>query len=76
MGGQECGIKTIEADGKVYARLPYPPTDDPGDYYQPNCRDCGTPKGGVHHAFCCLDFCPVDPSHGQTLTCGHGIQDV
>jgi hypothetical protein len=23
-----------------------------------NCRDCGTPPGGVHHPGCCVERCP------------------
>lgn len=72
MNGQECRIKTIEVDGKSYDRLPFPVDAD----LPPNCHDCGVVQGGIHHAFCCLDFCPVDESHGQTLGCGHGIQDL
>lgn len=76
MNGQECRFKTIEVDGKIYERLPFtaevcgiPDADLPD-----HCHDCGVAQGGVHHAFCCLDICPVDETHGQTLGCSHGIQ--
>jgi len=31
------------------------------------CRDCGTPPGGVHHPGCCVERCPA--CLGQSLGC-------
>jgi hypothetical protein len=72
MNGQECRIKTIEVDGRTYNRLSLAIEPE----LPPTCHDCGVRQGGLHHAFCCLDFCPVDESHGQTLMCGHGIHGI
>lgn len=71
MNGQECATKTINVDGVAYPRVPYPPTElGPSAGFPGNCRDCNTPKGGLHHRFCCLDMCPV--GDGQFLGCAHG----
>lgn len=60
-------------NGSVYGREAYPPTDldwlDP-DEMPYNCRDCGTPKGGIHHQSCCMEHCPL--GDGQLLSCAHG----
>jgi hypothetical protein len=32
-----------------------------------DCRDCGTPPGGVHHPGCCVERCPA--CRGQALGC-------
>jgi hypothetical protein len=56
--------------GKAYAPLPYGEERYPKRYKPaPNCGDCGTPLGGVHHPGCDLESCPI--CMGQALTCGH-----
>ncbi|WP_433730991.1 hypothetical protein ACQP2Y_21540 [Actinoplanes sp. CA-051413] len=72
MSSQECGTETVNIKGVVYKRLAYPPNYDwmPAAEFPDNCRDCGTPKGGLHHQFCCMEECPV--GDGQWLSCAHG----
>jgi len=74
MNGQECRIKTVNLGGIEYARLTYPPILEwmAYDEFLDYCRDCGTPKGGIHHPDCCLEDCPL-PDHGQRLMCRCGL---
>lgn len=41
-------------DGVERARTPY--YDDPE--YPEHCRDCGTPRGQLHHPGCDVERCP------------------
>lgn len=43
-----------EIDPVLYGDEWYPFSDEPG----PTCRDCGAPKGLIHHADCSCSECP------------------
>lgn len=72
MNGQECRTKTVEIDGVVRDRIPYPPNYDwmGADEFPETCRDCGVTKGGIHHERCRMEDCPA--CGGQLLSCDHG----
>ena len=46
-------------------RMPYNP-----EYGGPDktCRDCGAPRGGLHHPGCDTEICPM--CGGQAISCG------
>jgi hypothetical protein len=67
--GISCLTDPIVIDGRTYTRVRWGQEIRPRHRYEPEeCRDCGTPIGGVHHLGCCLERCPA--CHGQAISCG------
>jgi hypothetical protein len=66
--GISCLTDPVIIGGKAYAPIPFGQELRPRHRYEPEeCRDCGTPLGGVHHPGCCMERCPA--CHGQALGC-------
>ncbi len=64
--GISCLTDPIVIDGKAYAPVRWGQELRPRHRYEPEeCRDCGTPLGGVHHPGCCMERCPA--CHGQAI---------
>ncbi len=57
---------TVEVEGVPRERISYPPDGDTS--YPVECRDCGTPQGGLHHPGCHAERCPG--CGGQAIGCG------
>ena len=67
--GISCLTDPVVIDGKPYAPIRWGQELRPRHRYEPeDCRDCGTPLGGVHHPGCCMERCPA--CHGQAIGCG------
>ena len=67
--GISCLTDPVVIDGKPYAPVRWGQELRPRHRYEPEeCRDCGTPLGGVHHPGCCMERCPA--CHGQAIGCG------
>ncbi len=67
--GISCLTDPVVIDGRAYSPIPWGQELRPRHRYEPeDCRDCGTPLGGVHHPGCCLERCPA--CHGQAIGCG------
>lgn len=83
MNGVSCAGPTVEilrpspdatgAKPGTYQRVPYDP--DYGDETQ-RCRDCGTPRHGLHHPGCDMEQCPtpecvdIEGRRNQAISCG------
>jgi hypothetical protein len=66
--GISCLTDPVIIDGKAYAPIPWGQELRPRHRYEPEeCRDCGTPLGGIHHPGCCMERCPA--CHGQAIGC-------
>ena len=66
--GISCLTDPIIIGGKAYAPIPWGQELRPRHRYEPEeCRDCGTPLGGIHHPGCCMERCPA--CHGQAIGC-------
>jgi hypothetical protein len=67
--GISCLTDPVVIDGRPYAPIRWGQELRPRHRYEPEeCRDCGTPLGGVHHPGCCMERCPA--CHGQAIGCG------
>ena len=67
--GISCLTDPVVIDGRAYAPVRWGQELRPRHRYEPEeCRDCGTPLGGVHHPGCCIERCPA--CHGQAIGCG------
>jgi hypothetical protein len=67
--GISCLTDPVVIDGRAYAPIPWGQELRPRHRYEPEeCRDCGTPLGGIHHPGCCMERCPA--CHGQAIGCG------
>ncbi len=67
--GISCLTDPVIIGGKAFARIRWGQELRPRHRYEPEeCRDCGTPLGGVHHLGCCMERCPA--CHGQAIECG------
>jgi hypothetical protein len=67
--GISCLTDPVIIGGKAYAPVRWGQELRPRHRYEPDeCRDCGTPLGGVHHPGCCIERCPA--CHGQAISCG------
>ncbi len=67
--GISCLTDPVIIGGKALARVRWGQELRPRHRYEPEeCRDCGTPLGGVHHLGCCMERCPA--CHGQAIQCG------
>jgi hypothetical protein len=67
--GISCLTDPVLIGGKAYAPVRWGQELRPRHRYEPEeCRDCGTPLGGVHHPGCCIERCPA--CHGQAISCG------
>ena len=68
MEGISCLTDPVIIGGRSYAPIPWGQELRPRHRYEPEeCRDCGTPLGGVHHPGCCMERCPA--CHGQAIGC-------
>jgi hypothetical protein len=66
--GISCLSDPIIIGGKAYSPIRFGQERRPRHRFEPEeCRDCGTPLGGVHHPGCCIERCPA--CHGQALGC-------
>ena len=66
--GISCLTDPVVIDGRAYAPIPWGQELRPRHRYEPEeCRDCGTPLGGIHHPGCCMERCPA--CHGQAIGC-------
>ena len=66
--GISCLTDPVIIGGRAYAPIPWGQELRPRHRYEPEeCRDCGTPLGGVHHPGCCMERCPA--CHGQAIGC-------
>jgi hypothetical protein len=66
--GISCLSDPIVIRGKTYAPIRFGQERRPRHQFEPDeCRDCGTPLGGVHHPGCCIERCPA--CHGRALGC-------
>lgn len=69
MNGSTCPQATYAIAEGEYERIPY---GDLRDLVQPpcppNCADCNTPLGGLHHPGCDVERCPR--CGGQSISCG------
>jgi hypothetical protein len=66
--GISCLTDPVVIGGRSYAPIPWGQELRPRHRYEPEeCRDCGTPMGGVHHPGCCMERCPA--CHGQAIGC-------
>ncbi len=66
--GISCLTDPVIINGKAYATIPWGQELRPRHRYEPEeCRDCGTPLGGIHHPGCCMERCPA--CHGQAIGC-------
>jgi hypothetical protein len=66
--GISCLTDPVLIGGKAYAPIRWGQELRPRHRYEPeDCRDCGTPLGGVHHPGCCMERCPA--CHGQAIGC-------
>jgi hypothetical protein len=73
--GISCLSDPIIIGGKAYAPVRFGQECRPRHRFEPDeCRDCGTPLGGVHHPGCCIERCPA--CHGQALGCPCFTQTV
>ena len=67
--GISCLTDPVVIEGKPHAPIRWGQEPRPRHRYEPeDCRDCGTPLGGVHHPGCCMERCPA--CHGQAIGCG------
>ena len=67
--GISCLTDPLIIDSRAYAPVRWGQELRPRHRYEPEeCRDCGTPLGGVHHPGCCIERCPA--CHGQAISCG------
>jgi hypothetical protein len=66
--GISCLTDPIVIGGRSYLPIRFGQEVRPRHLYEPDeCRDCGTPLGGVHHPGCCIERCPA--CHGQAIGC-------
>jgi len=67
--GISCLTDPVMIGGKAYSPIRWGQEPRPRHRYEPEeCRDCGTPMGGVHHPGCAMERCPA--CHGQAIGCG------
>ena len=67
--GISCLTDPVMIRGKAYSPVRWGQEPRPRHRYEPEeCRDCGTPMGGVHHPGCAMERCPA--CHGQAIGCG------
>ncbi len=67
--GISCLTDPLIIGRRAYAPVRWGQELRPRHRYEPEeCRDCGTPLGGVHHPGCCIERCPA--CHGQAISCG------
>src|ERR1700721_1123908 len=58
--GISCLTDPLIINGRAYAPIPWGQELRPRHRYEPEeCRDCGTPLGGIHHPGCCMERCPA-----------------
>lgn len=69
-----CSEPTWEIDGVDHERVRYgtEPSFHPGPW-PPNCRDCGTPLGGLHHPGCSVERCPACVGSAAHLAATKGL---
>jgi hypothetical protein len=61
-GNVTCLVPVIEIDGHQYRRSKYHFGEEWG-----RCHDCEIKHGGIHHAFCDVEKCPV--CDDQLISC-------
>ena len=67
--GISCLTDPVVIEGRAYVPIPWGQELRPRHRYEPeDCRDCGTPLGGMHHPGCCMERCPA--CRGQAIACG------
>ncbi len=65
LSGLGCDAEALHRDGKVVDRILYG-REHPSWGDIPNCGDCGTPKGSLHHPGCDVEQCRCG---NQAITC-------